>query len=293
MRSLGRFDICVLPPNVAHFEIECPCVIFISPTLLGGDRSSIRKLARNVSQSWAGNLVTCSNYEHLWLNKSFSIFISRKIESKIWFCEDIKFYLEREGLTNLNAIIQNLSNIGLLRCLLPNLTGWSPHRAIKYVPYEVGYVLLDHLENMLGGPSVFEPFLKYYFCKLAFKSINTTDWINYLNAYFFDKKMTLDCVEWNSWFYNISSASILPGVTVRETKCFDLAREWVKWDNNTHSIPSMTYGDLDDAEKIIFLNYLLFYFHTDLCTEKLESISHCYSLDSRNGEIRVNMHIFT
>lgn len=59
-----------------------------------------------------------------------------------------------------------------------------PHEVIQYVPYEVGCILLDRLENILGGPLVFEPFLKSYFYKFAYKSICTKDWMDYLYEYF-------------------------------------------------------------------------------------------------------------
>ncbi|TGZ54739.1 Uncharacterized protein DBV15_11739 [Temnothorax longispinosus] len=184
-----RYDICVLPPNVAHLKIECPRVIFISPTLLGGDLTSISSLARNISQSWAGNYVTCSNYEHLWLNKSFSIFISRKIKSKLLMqIKDIKSFLERKEQNDLNNMIQGMEHPHMLKCLLPNLTCLLPHKATEYIPYETGCMLLDHLEEILGGSSVFELFLKSYFHEFAFKSINTQDWINYLYQYFSDEK---------------------------------------------------------------------------------------------------------
>ncbi|XP_077282891.1 leukotriene A-4 hydrolase-like [Temnothorax americanus] len=102
-----KYDICVLPPSIAHFEIECPCVTFISPTLLGGDISYLSSLARNISQSWAGNLVTCSNYQHLWLNKSFSIFICRKIRCTMYSnCEDLYTFFQREGLKNLSSMVR-------------------------------------------------------------------------------------------------------------------------------------------------------------------------------------------
>ncbi|XP_071576720.1 leukotriene A-4 hydrolase-like [Temnothorax nylanderi] len=161
----GRYDVCVLPPSIAYFEIECPCVAFISPALLGGDSTSFTSLARNISQSWAGNLVTCSNYEHLWLNKSFNIFISRKIENKILIDEDMKPSLERKGLNDVNNMVEKkFENDDLLKCLIPNLTSLSLHEATLYVPYETVCMLLGYLENTLG-PSVLEPFLKSYFSK--------------------------------------------------------------------------------------------------------------------------------
>ncbi|XP_071639719.1 leukotriene A-4 hydrolase-like [Temnothorax longispinosus] len=286
----GRYDICVLPPSIAHFEIECPCVTFISPTLLGGDRSYVSySLARNISQSWAGNLVTCCNYEHLWLNKSFSIFISRKIKRRVFsvlYHKEIEVFLQREGLKNLNGLVQEPKNVGWLRCLLPNLECLSPDIATKYVPYERGYFLLCHLENILGGPTLFEPFLQSYFIDFAHQSINTTDFLNYLRQRFPDKM--LDLVEWRLWFNDIFSTSIipeLPEMSLWKRRCSRFAEKWVSLD--VRNIPPTTAGvkNLCNIEKIILLN-TLDYFHRNLSIEKLNCIYNRFFQNIKNEKIR-------
>ncbi|XP_071580347.1 leukotriene A-4 hydrolase-like [Temnothorax nylanderi] len=287
----GRYDICVLPPSIAHFEIECPCVTFISPLLLHGDRSYVGdSLARNISQSWAGNLVTCSNYEHLWLNKSFNLFISRKIRRSVLYHEGIDVYLQREGLKNLNSLVQEPKNVGWLRCLLPNLEYLSPDTLTKYVPYERGYFLLCHLENMLGGPTVFELFLQSYFDNFAFRSINTTDWLNYLRQKFPDKM--LEGVEWHLWFGNIFFTPIMPELSEMsawENKCFILAKKLINWDIRVHDIPPPMTADernLCNIEKILLLNNL-HSSHKSLTTVKLYSLNNCFFRGIQNGgEIR-------
>ncbi|XP_077254592.1 leukotriene A-4 hydrolase-like isoform X2 [Temnothorax americanus] len=288
----GRYDICVLPPSIAHFEIECPCVTFISPLLLRGDRSYVGdSLARNISQSWAGNLVTCSNYEHLWLNKSFSLFISRKIKRSVLYHEGIDVYLQREGLKNLNSLVQEPKNVGWLRCLLPNLEYLSPNILTKYVPYERGYFLLCHLENVLGGPTVFEPFLRSYFDNFAFRSINTTDLLNYLRQKFPDKVKMLEGVEWHLWFGNIFFTPIMPELSEMsawENKCFILAKKWINWDIRVHDTPPMTADErnLCNIEKILLLNNL-HSSHESLTTVKLYSLNNCFFRGVQNGgEIR-------
>ncbi|TGZ58052.1 Leukotriene A-4 hydrolase, partial [Temnothorax longispinosus] len=113
-----------------------------SPFLIYGDRSYVGYLlAWNISQIWAGNLVTCCNYEHLWLNKCFTIFISRKVMRTILYHEGIDIFLQREGLKNLNSLVQEPANVALLKCLLPNFEDSSPDIVTKYVPYERGYFL--------------------------------------------------------------------------------------------------------------------------------------------------------
>ncbi|XP_071575783.1 leukotriene A-4 hydrolase-like [Temnothorax nylanderi] len=285
----GRYDICVLPPSIAHFEIECPCVTFVSPLLLGGDSSYIvSSLARNISQSWAGNLVTCCNYEHLWLNKSFSIFISRKIKRKMLYHEDIDVFLQREGLKNLNSLIpRKPADAVLLRCLLPNLKGTSelPHIITKYVPYERGYFLLCHLEHILGGPTVFEPFLQSYFNDFSRQSINTTDWLNYLRQKFLDKVELLDGVEWRVWFNRIFFTFSMPVMTLWEEKCFTLAEKLIKYETRDVLPLTADVNNLHDVQKIILLK-CLHSSHRRLTTETLNSIPASFFHYSRNYEIR-------
>jgi len=76
----------------------------------------------------------------------------------------------------------------LLRNLIPDLKNLLPGDAIRYVPYEVGCILLTVLEMVLGGSSIFEPFFKSYFYKFAYRSIKTDDWQEYLYDFFPEKK---------------------------------------------------------------------------------------------------------
>jgi aminopeptidase N len=50
------------------------------------------------------------------------------------------------------------------------------------VPYEKGFNFLYHLELVLGGPAVFEPFLKAYYHHFASKSVRTLTHINLIHV---------------------------------------------------------------------------------------------------------------
>jgi len=82
-----------------------------------------------------------------------------------------------------------LKDTRLIRSLVPNLVDILPNDFAQYVPYEMGCILLRELEELLGGPSVFEPFLKSFFSKFAFQSITTNDWLKFLYESFPDKTM--------------------------------------------------------------------------------------------------------
>ncbi|XP_077254940.1 leukotriene A-4 hydrolase-like [Temnothorax americanus] len=293
-----KYDICVLPPSIAHFEIECPNVTFIPSTLLGGDRSYIGySLARNIAQSWAGNLVTCENYEHLWLNKSFSLFISRKIKCRVLHgidhdlsYNDINVFLQREGLENLNSLILEPKNVSKLRCLLPNLEYLSaPEITTNYVPYERGYFFLCHLENKLGGSTLFEPFLQSYFNNFAFRSINTIAFVNYLYQQFPNNREMLNGVDWELWFGDIFSTPIVPSLSqmsLWEWNCYRFVDNWIRWDGH-EVLPYVTANEktLCDVQKIMLLNRL-YYFHSMLTIKKLYYINARYFRVIKNEEMR-------
>ncbi|XP_071567254.1 leukotriene A-4 hydrolase-like isoform X2 [Temnothorax nylanderi] len=284
----GKYDICVLPPSIAHFKIECPCVTFISPTILNGDRTLISKFALNISQCWAGNLVTCSNYEHLWLNRSFSIFIGRKIYCRmLQNCEVMQSYFDRRGIRDLKNMIEKFRIEDMLNCLLPNLTNTSPHEATKYVPYEKGCMLLGYLENILGGPSEFEPFLRSYFIKFKYESINTKNWKDYLYEYFSNKKKLLDDVAWDEWFDTVPSPPALPKHTAFEINIANLTVKWVNWDYKLPNIPPLLIDEKSPSDlQIMILLYYLDHCYKNLTIRKLEAIFYRYALDSKNCEIQ-------
>lgn len=70
---------------------------------------------------------------------------------------------------------------------MPNLISIDPDDAFSIVPYEKGHTFLFYLEQLLGGPEVFEPFLKSYLNTYKYKSIKTDVWKNYLYQYFSEK----------------------------------------------------------------------------------------------------------
>ena len=69
-----------------------------------------------------------------------------------------------------------------LTALVVDLDGVDPDDAFSVVPYEKGSTLLWYLEDLVGGPEIFEPFLKSYLENFKFKSIDTGKSNNFLFA---------------------------------------------------------------------------------------------------------------
>jgi aminopeptidase N len=53
--------------------MENPCLTFVTPTLLTGDRSATNVVAHEIAHSWTGNLVTNASWEHFWLNEGWTV----------------------------------------------------------------------------------------------------------------------------------------------------------------------------------------------------------------------------
>ncbi|KAL8615198.1 hypothetical protein ACOMHN_029214 [Nucella lapillus] len=150
-----QYDLLVLPPSFPYGGMENPCLTFVTPTLLAGDRSLANVVAHEISHSWTGNLVTNSTFEDFWLNEGHTMFVERKIASRMGGGEPLRHFEAKEGWEELRETVTRMggSGEGPYTRLIPDLTGVDPDDAFSTVPYEKGFALLFHLENILGGPS--------------------------------------------------------------------------------------------------------------------------------------------
>ncbi|CAN0512770.1 unnamed protein product, partial [Phaeothamnion confervicola] len=65
----GRYDVLCLPPSFPYGGMENPCLTFVTPTLLSGDKALACVVAHEIAHSWSGNLVTNATWSHFWLNE--------------------------------------------------------------------------------------------------------------------------------------------------------------------------------------------------------------------------------
>lgn len=131
------------------------------------------------------------------------------------------------------------------------------------VPYEKGFNLLYYLETILGGPDVFEPYLKAHVEMFSHKSITTTDFKDFLFKYFTDnnpeKIKILENVDWEGWFHK-------PGMPIVQNTFDDsLAKMCIKlaisWDSSRTSKSYPTnkdeFSNLSSNQKIMFLEKMM------------------------------------
>ncbi|XP_046999491.1 leukotriene A-4 hydrolase [Schistocerca americana] len=281
----GVYDLLVLPPSFPFGGMENPCLTFVTPTVLAGDRSLADVVAHEISHSWTGNLVTNKNFEHFWLNEGFTMFVERKILARLIHPDQRKFSAFC-GLKDLRDAINTRGQNDPMTCLVPDLRSVSPDDSFSVVPYEKGHTFLYYLEELAGGPEKFDPFLRAYLEKFKYKSIGTDDFKEFLYEYF-AQNADLKKVDWDTWLKKPGMPPVIPDYkTSLEETCTDLCKKWVKW-SETESCPfsATDLKNLSSLQVKEFLAQLLE--EKPLSLEKLKTMEKIYKLNSvKNSEIR-------
>ncbi|PVD24845.1 hypothetical protein C0Q70_15331 [Pomacea canaliculata] len=288
----GQYDLLILPPSFPFGGMENPCLTFVTPTLLAGDRSLADVVAHEIAHSWTGNLVTNSTFQDFWLNEGHTVFVERKIISRLHGGEPLRTLLASEGWKALQETINQLykANEPQYTRLIPDLRGVDPDEAFSIVPYEKGCALLFYLEDLLGGPDIFEPFLRAYVNHFKFKSISATEWKDFLFGYF--KRETdqekLRGVDWQKWFYAEGMPPIHPQYdTSLALPCEQLSTRWLTAsDADLTMFLSSDFEQFSSLQKRIFISLLL-EAKSPLTVPKLKQMESLYHLSKiKNSEIR-------
>lgn len=184
-----------------------------------------------------------------------------------------------------------MSDTPALTKLVVDLSTVSPEDAFSSVPYIKGQTFLRYLEDLLGGPKSFEPFLKFYLNKYKYQSIETDDFKATLYNYFVDKYDTeLGQIDWDKWLYGEGMPPIIPNYN---TALADIAhRHSDLW--STESLENIKRSDvlyeiLSSNQKIEFLETLVLKDNiTALSDEWIKLIESTYNLGvtTKNCEIR-------
>uniref|UniRef100_A0A0B7A8X7 Peptidase M1 leukotriene A4 hydrolase/aminopeptidase C-terminal domain-containing protein n=1 Tax=Arion vulgaris TaxID=1028688 RepID=A0A0B7A8X7_9EUPU len=287
----GIYDLLVMPPSFPYGGMENPCLTFVTPTLLAGDRSLADVIAHEISHSWTGNLVTNKSPEHFWLNEGHTMFCERIILSRM-HGESHRQIHAYEGWKDLHAAVEALTQAGNepYTKLVPDLKGVDPDDAFSAVPYEKGFALLYQLQNLLGGPTVFEAFLRAYIENFKYKSITTEDWKKFLFAYFSSEEdqAKLNSFDWKTWFHGLGMPPYQPNydLSMAEPSRI-LARRWIQQPDNDLTVFSP--DDINNIPSILIREFLSQIFLTEpsLSLAKVKHLEQVYGFNRvGNSEIR-------
>jgi len=265
--------------------MENPCLTFITPTILAGDKSLADVVAHEISHSWTGNLVTNKTFEHFWLNEGFTMFVERKILGRM-FGEDMRQFSAGEGLKALNYSVETMGKDNPLTQLVVDLTGVHPDDSFSTIPYEKGHTFLYYLETQLGGPEDMDAFLRAYIEKFKYRAILTEDFKAFLYEFFSEKKAILDEVDWNGWLHTPGMPPVIPEYRSTLAKApRDLVNRWLVA-TNVDQFSNDEFAAFTAKQKLEFFSVLLDD-KRELGADKFAKVTELYGINSIiNAEIR-------
>ncbi len=170
-----RYDLVVLPASYPYGGMENPRLAFVTPTIITGDKSLIGLVAHQLAHSWSGNLVNQGHWDHVWLNEGFTNYVEQRIMQEVYGAKraalELQLYLQQlqQALETLPAADQRL---------LADYSHRHPDDAFNPINYVKGQLLLMAMAQHVGQ-AAFDRFLAGYFAHFAFKSVTTTDFVQY------------------------------------------------------------------------------------------------------------------
>ncbi len=221
-----RYDILVLPPSFPFGGMENPMLTFATPTILAGDRSLVAVVAHELAHSWSGNLVTNATWDDFWLNEGFTVYFERRIVEEVYGKE----FAQMQAVLGYQDLMRTFDEMGIDSAdtrLYLNLDGRDPDDGVSDVPYEKGYLFLQGIEEAVGRPA-WDAFLHKYFSTFAFRSMTTTEFLEYLDTQLVKDNAALrKKIRADDWVYKtgLSEGFRAPTSTIME----QIEKELERW----------------------------------------------------------------
>lgn len=226
-----RYDVLCLPPSFPYGGMENPCLTFVTPTLLTGDKSLADVVAHEIAHSWTGNLVTNKTWNHFFLNEGWTMWLQRKIEQKIKGGKDHFMLSAQSGWTHLKDDIALFGADHPFTCLVCPLGDDDPDDSFSSVPYEKGFNLLYRLECIVGSTE-FEAFAKAYLDNFKYSTVTSDKFRKFFLKHFAkaSKEVALKISEldWNELFHAPGMPKFTPDFTNSLSKASSqLGHKWI------------------------------------------------------------------
>jgi leukotriene-A4 hydrolase len=218
----SRYDILVMPPSFPEGGMENPRLSFITPTVIVGDKSLVSVIAHELAHSWAGNLVGNATWRDFWLNEGFTDYMTSRIMTAV-YGEQRAAMEEVLGLKSLRDELAKFKPADQILAI--DLRDRDPGDSLTNIPYEKGRLFLNYLDAKFGRER-FDSFLRGYFDHFAFKSINSEQFMAYLQENLLDRfPGIVTRAQVNTWILSpgLPADAVLPVTTLFQP--VDAARE--------------------------------------------------------------------
>ncbi|EPQ20361.1 Aminopeptidase B [Myotis brandtii] len=222
----GRYDVLFMPPSFPFGGMENPCLTFVTPCLLAGDRSLADVIIHEISHSWFGNLVTNANWSEFWLNEGFTMYAQRRISTRLF--------------------------------------GVDPDDTYNETPYEKGFCFVSYLAHLVGDQDQFDRFLQAYVKEFKFQSILADDLLEFYLEYFPElKQRKVDAIpgfEFDRWLNTPGWPPYLPDLSPGDAlmkPAEELAQLWAAPELDMPAIEAVAIGSWKTYQLVYFLDKVL------------------------------------
>lgn len=260
----GRYDLLFMPPSFPFGGMENPCLTFVTPCLLAGDRSLADVIIHEISHSWFGNLVTNANWGEFWLNEGFTMYAQRRISTILFGAA----YTCLEAATGRALLRQHMNVSGeenpLNKLRVKIEPGVDPDDTYNETPYEKGYCFVSYLAHLVGDQDQFDKFLKAYVDEFKFQSILAEDFLEFYLEYFPElKKKGVDSIpgfEFDRWLNTPGWPPYLPDLSPGDSlmkPAEELAELWVTSEPDMQAIEAVAISTWKTYQLVYFLDKIL------------------------------------
>jgi aminopeptidase N len=218
----SRYDILVMPPSFPEGGMENPRLSFITPTVVVGDKSLVSVIAHELAHSWSGNLVGNATWRDFWLNEGFTDYMTSRIMTVV-------YGEQRTAMEEVLALKTLRDELAAFKpadqILAIDLRDRDPGEGLTNVPYSKGRLFLNYLDAKFGREH-FDSFLRGYFDHFAFKSVNSAQFLTYLQENLLDRfPGIVTRAQANAWVLSpgLPADAVLPVTTMFQT--VDTARD--------------------------------------------------------------------
>jgi leukotriene-A4 hydrolase len=158
--TFERYDL-VFPPKYPG-GMENPELNFIAQDMITGNHPAVvpphTLVAHELAHSWFGDLLTCAEWNDLWLNEGFATYYASRIDDEMGQTEFAKYILEtdRSALDDYLALKPPARITVLHRTFIGN-----ERPAFTIIWYQKGEAFLKTLEDLMGR-TAFDAFIARY-----------------------------------------------------------------------------------------------------------------------------------
>ncbi|KAF3823224.1 hypothetical protein GH733_010660 [Mirounga leonina] len=289
-----RYDLLFMPPSFPFGGMENPCLTFVTPCLLAGDRSLADVIIHEISHSWFGNLVTNANWGEFWLNEGFTMYAQRRISTVLFGSA----YTCLEAATGRALLRQHMDITGeehpLNKLRVKIEPGVDPDDTYNETPYEKGFCFVSYLAHLVGDQDQFDNFLKAYVNEFKFQSILAEDFLEFYLEYFPElKKKNVESIpgfEFDRWLNTPGWPPYLPDLSPGDSlmkPAEELAQLWVAKELDMKAIEAVAISAWKTYQLVYFLDKILQ--KSPLPPGNVETLRETYPKisDSQNAELRL------